>query len=464
MQKKTIFITIESVKRELNSKILLSLKAINKKNFRVIIGQKGHVWSLFKYVNPGIALLKSFGPKNTKIINLLKENNFKIASNDEEIILAWNMEERLDYRMNNENLSKIDLLLAVGNEDHSIITNKFNLIKENTKICGNIRLELLKKKYRELLKEETDFLKNKYGDFILLTTQFGRVNNYIKSKHVIDFVFSRIVDNDIDPESDHINIVNDQVIMQREILLQTLKFLNNFEKNFPSKKILISPHPVESIDFWKNYIKKKKFKNILLNEDIHSSTQALINSCSLVISSNSTTLLESYFLEKKRINFLGKREGLAEISFLKEICKVVRSNEELNIVLRDIDEIDFNLSVKNASSRVKNFDHNFDAFENLLLLFERLKGIKAYRGIFKHKKNNIYFAAVNDLRKIKSFVKRTIRFKRNSLLEHLHKEKIGTHLEYTNFVNRVNHINKLEKVNNLKIKQIIPQVFLLDSL
>ena len=464
MQKKTIFITIESVKRELNSKILLSLKAINKKNFRVVIGQKGHVWSLFKDVNPGIALLKSFGPKNTEIINLLKKENFKIASNDEEIILAWDMEERLNYRMNNENLDKIDLLLAVGSDDYLVIKDKFNLISKNTKICGNLRLELLKKKYRSLLEKETKNYRDKYGDFILLTTQFGRINNYIKSKHEIDFVFSRIVENNVDPDSDHINIVNDQVIMQREILIQTLKFLNNFEKNFPNKKLLISPHPVENLNFWKNYIKKKEFKNIFLNEDVQSPTQALINSCSLIISSNSTTLLESYFLGKKRINFLSKKQGLAEISFLKEICKVVRSSDELNIAIKNLEEIDFNFSVEDASSRVKNLDSNFDAFENLLDLLQKLDGVKTYKEIFKNKKTNIYFVLINEYRKIKSLIKKIIGFKRNSLLEYLHKEKIGSHLEYNNFVNRVKHINEIENVNNLKIKQIIPQVFLLDNL
>ena len=39
MKKKIIYIIIESVKRELNSKTLFALKA-QKKNYRVLIGQK----------------------------------------------------------------------------------------------------------------------------------------------------------------------------------------------------------------------------------------------------------------------------------------------------------------------------------------------------------------------------------------------------------------------------------------
>ena len=56
MKKKIIYIVIESVKRELNSKILFALKAL-KKNFRVLIGQKGALREVVKDTNAGIMVL-----------------------------------------------------------------------------------------------------------------------------------------------------------------------------------------------------------------------------------------------------------------------------------------------------------------------------------------------------------------------------------------------------------------------
>ena len=103
MKKKIIFITIESVKRELNSKILLALKAL-KRNYRVVIGQKGNLRQLIKDTNPGIMILKSFGPKNTSHIDFIKKNNFKVVSNDEELITAIDYEDKINWRMDNENL------------------------------------------------------------------------------------------------------------------------------------------------------------------------------------------------------------------------------------------------------------------------------------------------------------------------------------------------------------------------
>ena len=77
MKKKIIYITIESVKRELNSKTLLALKAL-KRNYRVVIGQKGSLRQLIKDTNPGIVILKSFGPKNTSHINFIKKKILKL--------------------------------------------------------------------------------------------------------------------------------------------------------------------------------------------------------------------------------------------------------------------------------------------------------------------------------------------------------------------------------------------------
>ena len=51
--KKNIFIIIESAKRELDCRILLSLKLI-RNNFNVVIGHKGSLYQIIDKLNPGI--------------------------------------------------------------------------------------------------------------------------------------------------------------------------------------------------------------------------------------------------------------------------------------------------------------------------------------------------------------------------------------------------------------------------
>ena len=460
MKKKIIFITIESVKRELNSKILLSLKAL-KRNYRVVIGHKGVLRELIKDTNPGIMILKSFGPKNTRHIDFIKKKNFKVVSSDEELITATDFVDKIDYRMNNENLSKLDVFLAVGEKsDYPIIQKKFNSILKDVLVCGNIRLELLKKKYRFLLDEESSLLKKKFGNYILLLTAFAHIN---KTREIdeIDFIFNRIINENIDPDSNHIYLINEQVKMQREILFETIKFIDNFEKNFPNKSLVISPHPNERVDFWKSYIKKRKFKKIFVNTDRHSSSHSLINASEMLISSNSTSLLEAFFLDKKAVNLLGTKKRVSEIDMLKDILEVVRSSDELYRSINSFKENENQKMIKKDLKEVKNFDDDFDGFESILDKFDELTGVFAYDKLFI----NPYYYVINRFRTLKNYIKKIISYKlkMNPTIEQLYKQKIGTSLQRKNFIKKINHFNKLEKVDGLKIKQLAPDIYLLDS-
>ena len=460
MKKKIIFITIESVKRELDSKILLALRAL-KKNYRVVIGQKGGLRELIKDTNPGIMVLKSFGPKNTSHIDFIKKNNFKIVSSDEELILAMDFEDKIEWRMNNENLNKLDLLLAVGEtSDFSVFKKNFNSIVKNILVCGNMRLQLLKKNYRKLLERDTDLFNRKFGNYILFLTSFPQINK-VREMNEIDWPYSRVVSANIHPDSRQVYLGNEQVLMQREILFETIKFLDNFEKNFPNQNLVISPHPNEKFDFWSNYIKKRKFKKIFINLDTHSSSFPLMNASEMIISLNSTSLLESYFLEKKAINFLGKNTRESEIDLLKKILKVVRSSDELTETIKDLKKNETEKVLCLQFDEIKNSEENFDSFDSILDAFDKLKGVDAHENLFK----NNYYLVFSKFRSLKNYIKRVISYalKLNPMIMRFRWVKLGTRLYKKNFIKNVMHINSLEKVENLKIKQVGSEVFLLDS-
>ena len=124
-KKKLLIITLENVNRELNSKLILSLRAIKNKNFRVIIGSKGIIWNFWKFLNPGAVFLKSFGYRYNEFFDNLKKNGFTLVANDEELLLTYNHEDRINWRMNNNNIYKLDKLITVGSEDHNIVIKNF---------------------------------------------------------------------------------------------------------------------------------------------------------------------------------------------------------------------------------------------------------------------------------------------------------------------------------------------------
>ena len=112
--------------------------------------------------------------------------------------------------------------LAMGEtSDLPIYKKKFGNSIKNILVCGNMRLELLKEKYIKILENETVEIKKKYGDYILFLTGFHLINK-IHPKYRIDWVFERIVEQNIDPDSNSIFLANETIKMQRRPLYRLL--------------------------------------------------------------------------------------------------------------------------------------------------------------------------------------------------------------------------------------------------
>ena len=73
---------------------------------------------------------------------------------------------------------------------------------------------------------------------------------------------------------------------------------------------------------------------------------------------------------------------------------------------------------------------------------------------------------ISKLRMIKNIIKKFISYKLNlnPMIKRFNKEKIGDRMNKKNFVKNLENINNFENIINLKINQIAPDVYLLDSI
>ena len=73
---------------------------------------------------------------------------------------------------------------------------------------------------------------------------------------------------------------------------------------------------------------------------------------------------------------------------------------------------------------------------------------------------------ISKLRMIKNIIKKFISYKLNlnPMIKRFNKEKIGDRMSKKNFVKNLENINNFENTKNLKINQIAPDVYLLDSI
>ena len=75
MKKKIIYLILEISKRELDSRVLFALKALEN-NFEVAIAKKSRLFEKLNIIKPGIIFLKSFGRNYERFLKKIKDIMF----------------------------------------------------------------------------------------------------------------------------------------------------------------------------------------------------------------------------------------------------------------------------------------------------------------------------------------------------------------------------------------------------
>lgn len=460
--KKNLYILIENTKRELDAKLFLSLKLLQK-NYNVIVGHKGTMWSLFPYLEPGIVFLKSYGPRNKKIIENLKKRKFKIVCCDEEMIAPLDIKTTITLRNDFTNFEKLDLLFTVGNDD----TNELKRVNNNShKICqvGSLRIDILKNPINKIFEKQSQQIKSDHGNFILLATGFPRVNPLNQDPITgIDNVFNLIVTGDNPNELLYSTKIVENAkklfSFQRHMLEKIIYFILKFNKTYPNKKLIIKPHTLEKLGFWRHLVMKRKLQNIEVVDDQEKSTIPWLLASECVITSNSTIALESFILKKKCINYLPIDNFLEEEKqLLKDTSLVIRDESKLIETLKDLDKINTDYLECNTENYIKNSSNENFAVDIILNKLEQIDINLTGDEVLTFNKK-IYLIYLNFFRKIKALTKKYLFFKNTSHEYKMHKHKMGNKFIYKNIASRTKEIGEVLGVKNPKVKQIIPLVF-----
>ena len=199
--------------------------------------------------------------------------------------------------------NKIDFYFSSGErEKDAILANNLKGNPEKKiSITGNTRFDLLDKKFIPLYNDELKKIKEKYGEYILITTKFNKINYLDKgtgTNYYDGLVKSGYLRRDVDEYYGKESIKNDT---KTKIDLEN--FLIDVDKNFPNEKFLLKPHPGENFNIG-HHLKKNEINNLLIIPVNEFNTNSFILGSKFIIASNCTTLLEAYLLGKLGINFL----------------------------------------------------------------------------------------------------------------------------------------------------------------
>lgn len=347
---KIIYFPIETLVRELPSRLLLAKEALSK-NFDVIVIEHDFFERNIDNLKPGIVLYKDHGDWKAKnIFSKCKNNGFITAALDEEGFIYLNDRLYEDARIGKECIESLDMIFAWGNIQAKLLRKYTNKVF----VTGNPRFDLHRLHY------EGDKIDTTGS--ILFNMRFGLVNplsgrnkeqviEHLKNLHVIK------------NKQDEIEfggfIEHGRIIFECFISL-----ISKISINFPDNKIIIRPHPSEDHQIYRELsIKHKNIevssKDNLLEFDIDRADVIIHNGC--------TTGIEAIIRGKNVIVYdpIGKYQydlGTADI-----VGKKIENDNEIIVLLDniisnsvgEIEEEERNKYINIMKNHIYNIDGNY---------------------------------------------------------------------------------------------------------
>lgn len=458
---------MEIKKRELEPRLYFASVA-TKKGYSVVIAKKADIWARRNLLRPGIVLFKSLGPNNILLINDMIEAGHQIAAWDEE---AFVTPKEINYwikkRINRENFKKLKYFFSWGTVENDYLCNEYPEFKDRIIATGNSRIDILKKKNFSVFDQEIKEITNAHGEFCLFLGNFGRINNktFNKGETSVD---RAVIEKIFQVGSSEYNFAKDYEAQQSKIFNQIPFLFEEFSKNFPSKKLIVRPHPSERLEPY--YTAAKGMKNIKIIEDDFN-TLSWIKASDFIISSNCTTSVEAFFLNKTSVNYFPFLESQKQQFYLPNMVSFnAESLKKLMILLEKIYS-NLDKGILNELPNVENIDKvlreafsNYEdkicSVENMIKCLDKIKIIK------NSKDKNINFYYFNYY-----LVRSYVRILKENILKIVNGKNYREFKDYmkskmVNFkYNEINYKFKAilesnnQTVKEYQVKEIIPKIF-----
>ncbi len=451
-----IYIKVEVKRRELESRLLLAMAAAER-GHEVLLGSTPLTLDLVRknFLKPGIIFEKSIVPSERRIkqLNAYKDNNCKITVIDEEGgFINNNFKEFLEERFSAKSVKLTDKIFTWGIRDYKKFTSYFRKYKNRFSATGNPRVDFWRKEFDYYYKHQKLSQIKTGDDFILLASNFGAMLHERRIWQEVKVLRDK---KNFERGRDEF-LYYEFKSYQIRLAAKFVKIIREISKKFKKLKIVIRPHPTESVDAWKSII--GHHKNIFVIQD--GSIGKWIRKTKLLIHNSCTSGVESYASNIPTIAYRPLKSSFEfkfpnslstnvfdEKNLIKKISKILKrkknfesqKNGNLNNYFCNLKN---NLASDNIVKEWEKLDDGKLSKKNNLLKLKTIANLKEFKGKLVNKsfmnnhKNSDHNSAKYKFPKITN----------NEL------EKITNNLRIT-----------LKRFNNVNVEQISDRLILVNN-
>jgi len=250
--KGTLIIPVENQVRELDPKLLLAYVAA-KRGFSTILGFRREIHFHISSFPPGIYLSKSMTAASDLMFKIMRKLGHEIVAWDEEALVHLPPDTYFSRRLSPIAVASVSHMLAWG-QDNAMLWRQYPHLPVGAEIhvTGNPRNDLLRPEIRQYYEETVRELRERYGDFILINTNFNHVNAFYPGLNL--FVPNDKPGGELRPGRAAKGMSRKYAKGLRDhkqaIFEHFQQLIPAVEGAFPKHNIVVRPHPTENQEIY----------------------------------------------------------------------------------------------------------------------------------------------------------------------------------------------------------------------
>jgi surface carbohydrate biosynthesis protein len=241
-----LIIPSEIQAREFDAKLLLACVA-TERGFNSIVGCRTDIHLRVSHLPRGIYVAKDVRRSSQRMFRILEKLGHPIVALDEEAPFFYSREFYFQTRVSEATLRHTRELFAWGPENAEAWRHFPRFHGAPVHETGNPRVDMMRPELRGFFDAEVDALRRRFGRFILINTNFGKLNHFYPNLTTLPPPgTSSEIRLDVDA-----GFKAGLTAHRHAIFRSFIELVPQIAAAFPQHLVIVRPHPAESHDIWR---------------------------------------------------------------------------------------------------------------------------------------------------------------------------------------------------------------------
>ncbi len=238
---KTLYLPVEGLARELDGKLLLALVA-RERGWRPMIGHRSAIRKRRAVLPPGVFLSHNARGRKPVFFERFGKFGHQLVVLDEEALVRQTDEIFLMKHERNA-FDKVSRLLTWGDDDAELWKRSQRIEPGRIIVTGNPRMDMLRHDLRAFHQPEIGSIRDRFGDYVLLNTNFPTVNHFVAERSTLIFADSVGVEQVAEQKSEFLD-------HKRALFERFLSLVPKIAQAIAPLRLIVRPHPSERHEPW----------------------------------------------------------------------------------------------------------------------------------------------------------------------------------------------------------------------